>query len=351
MRCRIKYNFKSKIMKKIIIMAAALFLSASCNSGKKSGIVTFNDDTAGKKIDVMIDGKYFTSFIYPDDLEKQVLYPIFTASGKEITRGYPRDPRPYERIDHPHHVGMWLNFGDVNGLDFWNNSYAVPAERKHRYGSIRFRGVIEQNPADGELTVKADWVNSGDSILLQEETRYIFSGDDSTRIIERTTWLTAVTEVKFRQNKEGFFGIRMDRVFEEPADKPVRYTGPDGVVMDSLTIHNEGVNGVYRNADGLSGGEVWGKRSPWVALRATKEGEVITVAIIDHKENLYYPAWSHARGYGLFAANNFGGQAVDPGADETEMILAPGAIVVFRYKVVIGGDLSDEQINRISQKF
>ena len=35
-------------------------------------------------------------------------------------------------------MGLWLNFGDVNGLDFWNNSLAVKPENKHRYGSIKF---------------------------------------------------------------------------------------------------------------------------------------------------------------------------------------------------------------------
>ena len=29
--------------------------------------------------------------------------------------GFPLDPRPGERVDHPHHVGLWFNYGDVNG--------------------------------------------------------------------------------------------------------------------------------------------------------------------------------------------------------------------------------------------
>ena len=31
---------------------------------------------------------------------------------------FPLYLRPGERIDHPHHVGLWFNYGDVNGLDF-----------------------------------------------------------------------------------------------------------------------------------------------------------------------------------------------------------------------------------------
>ncbi len=113
------------------------------------------------------------------------------------------------------------------------------------------------------------------------------------------------------ENKEGMLGLPMDRAFEEPANNPGRFLDADGNVTEVPDLNNEGVNGVYRNAEGITGGDVWGKRSPWVALQAEKEGEVITVVIFDHPENSNYPAWSHARGYGLFASNNFGGNMAD----------------------------------------
>ena len=72
------------------------------------------------KIDVLVDGKLFTSYFYPSDsiLKKPVLYPILTSKGTTITRGYPFATRAGERVDHPHHVGMWLNYESVNGFDF-----------------------------------------------------------------------------------------------------------------------------------------------------------------------------------------------------------------------------------------
>lgn len=338
-------------MRKMVLAALAGMFLYGCNEKAPVGVVTFSNDPAGKKVEVYVDGKLFTNFIYPDDMEKQVLNPIYTASGIEITRGYPLNPRPFERVDHPHHVGMWLNFGDVNGLDFWNNSFAIPAERKHRYGSIKFTGIAEEVPAEGKLVVTADWVNSGDTVLLKERTTYIFSGDESSRTIDRTTELTAQTEVTFTENKEGLLGIRMDRAFEEPSDKPQKYTDANGVVTDVPVVNNEGINGVYRNAAGVKGGDVWSKRSPWVALRAEKQGEVITVAVIDNKENPGYPAWSHARGYGLFATNNLGGRAFDPDTDELKITLQPGEKMTFRHRVVVDGDLSDEDMNRLADSF
>ena len=114
-------------MKRLI--SAFALLSLLCGCGAKDAGVSFVQDPAGRKIDVMVDGSLFTSLIYPEDVAKPILWPVMSASGKEITRGYPRAPRAFESTDHPHQIGIWFNFGDVNGLDFWNNSFAIPAEK------------------------------------------------------------------------------------------------------------------------------------------------------------------------------------------------------------------------------
>ena len=48
---------------------------------------------AAKRVDIVIDGKPFTSYIYPPSLKKPVLYPLRTAAGTLVTRGYPLEPR------------------------------------------------------------------------------------------------------------------------------------------------------------------------------------------------------------------------------------------------------------------
>ena len=148
-----------KFLSKVFIFSLFLMSTVSCG-GSQKGIEIVPDDSQ-RKIDVLYDGKLFTSYIYPADLEKPVLYPIYTAKGTVITRGFPRDPRPNERVDHPHHVGAWFNFGDVNGLDFWNNSYAIAVNKKPQYGSIRHRHVVSiQSGIDqGMLVVSADWLH------------------------------------------------------------------------------------------------------------------------------------------------------------------------------------------------
>ena len=338
-------------MKTLLISILVVLVSAGCVIAAPKGKIEFKKDDAGKKVEVFVDGKFFTAYIYPDNMEKQSLYPIASASGKLITRGYPLNPRPFERTDHPHHVGLWVNFGDVNGLDFWNNSFAIKAADKPKYGTIKFVKIASENPAKGTLVTNSEWVDHQNKVLLNEESTFVFEGTDNFRSIERSTKLTAVQTVTFTENKEGVIGLRLDRAFEEPSTKPEKFLDANGNVTEVPIMNNEGVNGVYRNAEGIQGGNVWSKRSPWVALRATKDGEVITIAIIDNKNNINYPAWSHARGYGLFATNNFAGRAVDKSASEVKVVLKAGESIVLKHKIVIGGDLTDADLNKLSKNF
>ena len=336
-------------MKHLIYLFSLVALLLGCTASAPK--VEFKHDAQAKKVEVWFGDSFFTSYIYPDDIEKQVLYPITTASGKEITRGYPINPRPFERTDHPHHVGLWLNFGDVNGLDFWNNSFAIKPEDKHKFGSIKFKEILETNPQTGTLITASDWVDSDNEALLNEKTTFVFSEEGVVRTIDRTSELTAQKEVTFTENKEGLLGLRVDRSFEEPATKPGRFLDAEGNVTEVPVLNNEGVNGVYRNAEGITGGDVRAKRSPWVALRAEKDNEIITIVMMDHPDNPNYPAWSHARGYGLFASNNFAGRAVDENAEPVLVTLKPVGKLKIRYKVIIGGDLTNEQISTIQSNF
>ena len=83
-------------MNKLILLI--LFSLSYCNSviGQDSHI-HFIEKPDSQKISIYIDQTLFTEFLYSDTLYKQVLYPIYTASGTEITRGYPARPKADER--------------------------------------------------------------------------------------------------------------------------------------------------------------------------------------------------------------------------------------------------------------
>ena len=110
------------------------FLSAfsAAAPSKPKGIQVINKQ-AERRVDITVDGAPFTSYIFPETLKKPVLFPLQTAEGHTITRGFPLEPRPGERVDHPHHVGLWFNHGDVNGFDFWNIPRRLPLVKKTRW--------------------------------------------------------------------------------------------------------------------------------------------------------------------------------------------------------------------------
>jgi hypothetical protein len=325
-------------------------------STQKTKRFTIVENKADKRLDIQVDGKPFTSYIYPESLMKPVLYPLRTVKGTFITRGWPMDPRPGERIDHPHHVGMWLNYGDVNGLDFWNNSTDIPAEKKNSYGTIKHRKVNKMTSGDSqaELDVTVDWQKPDGSNILREDTKFIFSGTGEMLTVERVTKLTALTEdVSFKDNKEGVFGIRLTRELEHPSDKPELFTDASGNKTAVAQLNNEGVTGKYRSSEGKEGDDVWGTRGKWVNLNGIIGKEQVSLVILDHPENVGYPTYWHARGYGLFAANPLGQKEFSKGKEVLDFKLPSGKSVTFRYKVLIqsGRHLTDDEVSDQFKKF
>ena len=75
------------------MMASQSLFSKDTATGKEQGTVSFVDKSAQRQIDVMMDGKLFTSYLWPVDVFKPVLYPVITSAGTEVTRGYPLKPR------------------------------------------------------------------------------------------------------------------------------------------------------------------------------------------------------------------------------------------------------------------
>lgn len=330
--------------------------SNSDDSMKQKNSVTLVRKDAEKKVEVLVNGELFTAYLYPESIAKPVLYPIKSASGNELTRGFPLAPRPGERVDHPHHIGLWFNYGDVNGLDFWNNSDAIPEDKKNGYGTIVHTEILStrESGEGAELEVAADWIASDGRILLKEKTQFIFSSSGEKRVIDRITTLTAHgQDVSFTDNKEGMLGIRVTRELEHPSNKPELFTDANGIATTVPTLNNEGVTGMYRSSEGIQGDDVWGTRGKWVNLAGEIKGEKVSLAIIDHQKNPGYPTYWHARGYGLFAANTLGQKALSNGKEELNFKLKDGESVTFRYRIVVnsGSSLTDEVLNQVFDSF
>jgi hypothetical protein len=328
-----------RVMSKLFAAASAIvLLSPLALSGQGPARVNVVPNEGARRVDITIDGKPFTSYIYPASIKKPVLYPVRTAKGTLVTRGFPLEPRKGERVDHPHHVGLWFNYGDVNGLDFWNNSTDIAPERAPKMGTIVHTRVVEaKGGADrGDLVVESEWRHPDGRALLVERTHYVFRGSGDKRSIDRITTLTAQKEpVVFRDNKEGVLGMRVTRALEQPADKPETFTDASGKASPVPVLDNTGVTGQYTSSEGLKGDAVWGTRGRWTLLSGTVESGPVTLAILDHPSNTGFPTYWHARGYGLFAANPLGRKVFDPKQPEFVVTLEPGKALTFRHRVLV----------------
>lgn len=310
---------------------------------------------ADRRVDVLIGGQPFTAYIWPTTLKKPVLFPLRTSRGTAVTRGWPLEPRPGERVDHPHHVGLWLNYESVNGLDFWNNSDAITGERVSKMGTIVHRSVrsVESGNGRGALEATADWIDPQGKVLLHETTRHVFHARGNVRAIDRITTLTAAGDtVFFADVKDGMLGLRVRRELEQPATTPEVFTDASGQGTSVPVLNNEGVTGRYRSSEGLEGDAVWGTRGRWTTLSGVVQGEPVTIAILDHPGNVGFPTYWHARGYGLFAANPLGQKVFSKGKEELDFRLAPGASTTFRYRVlIVSGPTTPEAIEREYRDF
>ncbi|MEO6637848.1 MAG: PmoA family protein [Ginsengibacter sp.] len=307
------------------------------------------------KIDVLIGDKMFTSFLYPDSLEKPVLYPVRAGNGTIVTRGFPLHTQPGEPTDHPHHLGIWFNFENVNGLDFWNNSYAIPQEKKQQYGWIRTDKILETSGGEkGSISYHANWTNQQKKVLLEETTHLEFSGTANQRIIDRVTVLKADTTVLFTDAKDGMYAIRLAHALQIPEKKDQEFKDDKGNVTTVKGNTDHIANGNYLTSEGKQGDDAWSTRGRWCNVYGKMESDSISVIIIDHPGNPNYPTFWHARGYGLFAANPLGEKIFTNGKSLKNLKLETGESVTFRFRIVIHNGsktILPEKINELADEF
>src|SRR5438270_6187156 len=200
-----------------LVVCLAVTSKSSGPTGASRDRIKVTPNESARRVDISIDGKPFSSYIWPDSLAKPVLYPLRSPAGTIVTRGFPLEPRSGERVDHPHHAGLWFNYGNVNGFDFWNNSTAIKSEDAPKMGSIFHRAIVSTASGSdrGELVVDADWITGKQQLVLKERTRFIFRGDTKFRSVDRITTLQAQSEkAVFNDDKEGLLGMRVAPALE-----------------------------------------------------------------------------------------------------------------------------------------
>ncbi|UCF37127.1 MAG: PmoA family protein [Acidobacteriota bacterium] len=284
--------------------------------------IEFNAVPDGDGVEVWMDGSLFTAYRYGRGFDqKSSFYPVIAPNGVVVNREIPFDNAELKKAqDHFHHQSVFLGYGDIDGLDFWSSAHG---ER------IVHRAFLE-NPLEGDkgLRVLLDWVDASGEVIVQEIRRLEFGGDADVRWMDHAIELSSLGKDRaFNDTKEGMFAIRLTDELRE--DKGT---------------------GRYINAFGWeTEKEIWGKRAPWVALRGSVGEKPVTVAIFDHTSSASYPAYWHARAYGLFSINPFGRKDFQKGSTPLDTKLKAGDSLKFRYRIVIYSGQVDKK--RIDQDY
>lgn len=272
-------------------------------------------------VNIEIDGKPFTTFYYGPQSGHPYLHPLRAASGTIVTRHFPMEDIEGESKDHQHHRGLWFGHFDVNGYDFWSNEKDYKTMNR---GNIVLKSIDEakSGKSTGTLAITMDWLDPDGTALVREHRLMTFYSGKADRRMDFDFTLTPLTEVTFKDNKDGVFAIRVAAGLEEKEKKSLPIPPRTGRMV---------------SADGCkTEAECWGKRSNWMDFHGELEGEKVGIAILDHPENPRHPTYWHVRGYGLFAANIFGVKEFTK--DETKngsMALNKGETLRLRYRVII----------------
>ena len=281
-------------MKSIIIAVSILLISPDLIAAPPK-----IDFVKGQnKIDVIIAGKPFTSYVYGEDMPKPLLVPVRTPSGIEVNRRYPLTEIEGGSMDHEHHIGIFFAVDQVNGINFWKNTN-VPPQIKHIEISDTKGGT-----GMGKISAVSHWIDEKRQVLLEEKRTMLFiAGEyENEYAIDMSIDLTAkCPRVVFEDIEEGAFAIRVSDYLRE--------SNPEISPQPGKPLPNESIAGTGRyfssNGD-VTAKNIWGKRARWVALEGVRKGKVVGVAILNHPASINYPTYWHVRNYGLFSANPLG---------------------------------------------
>jgi Methane oxygenase PmoA len=289
------------------------------------------------RIEVLIQGRPFTTYFFSADVAKSYFGPLRSAQGTIVTRDFPvGNTIPPEHLKdrslEPHQRPMFFGHGDIDGIDFWGESVFPKYSDDSVFGRMVFRKLEEIRGGDsGVLRAGFDLAGPRGRVIAEEIQSFVFGGDENTRWIDCEFTLVANhgSDVTMGDTKEGTFGIRLAQELNSPPGRMVNSAGAEGERA------------------------IWGKRADWVDYDGTVAGEELGIAVFDSPRSFRHPTYWHARGYGLLAANPFGWREFykDPDKDGSWTI-PQGKELTFRYRVFIHhGDYRQAKVAEAYQEY
>ncbi len=220
----------------------------------------------GSKINVTIDGKYFTSYIFSDDEKYPFFYPVNgPVSGGSVTS--------MRNAIYPHHTSLFFGCDLVNGGNYWQEGL-----ERGRIISVNAQ-IVREGGDTVVITDECIWSRPG-ALSPVKDSRRIFITSPSTGItqIDFEITLEMMMDVHILKTNHSLFSARM------AAD---------------LAVTN---GGTMINAEGSRGEkDTFGKGSPWIDCYGKRGNSIEGLAIMQHPSNPWYPSPWFTRDYGFMS--------------------------------------------------
>jgi hypothetical protein len=250
---------------------------------------------AGSKINVTIDGRFFTSYIFSDDEKYPFFYPVNgPVSGGSVTS--------MRNAEYPHHSSLFFGCDLVNGGNYWQEGL-----ERGRIISVNARILKE----GGDTVIISDeciWSRPGALSPIKDNRMFtITSSSANLTQIDAEITMEMLQDVEIKLTNHSLFSIRM------AAD---------------LSVSN---GGTMINAEGVkSEKDTFGKSSPWMDYYGKRGNVTEGIAILQHPSNPWYPSPWFTRDYGFMSPT-----PLNWPQNGKDTQFKKGTSLVLRYRVLV----------------
>jgi hypothetical protein len=296
-----------------------LILFAGASSLRAAETVEFAHKPGA--VEITVGGKQLATYTFDDkEVPRPFFANIYLPGGPKLTRNHPPIPGK-DDLDHGvagsyFHPGMWLAFADLNGNDYWRLK-----------AQVRHEEFVEQptgGAGQGSFVVRNSYraAENSEQIVCNELCRYT--------ILVRPKGCLIVCDAALRSDTEPLvFGDQEEMGFGVRVAKPLAVKN-GGRMIDSFGRVNQR--------------EIWSHEAAWCDYSGSIDGRSVGLMLAPDPANRF-PSRFHARDYGFFAANPFGGQVFGE-KQPRKTVIARGEALRLRFGVLLHADTDEGKTDR-----
>lgn len=238
---------------------------------------------ADDRIAVTRDGRPVGEYVFRDaKIPRPYWTRLHAPGGTPVSRRHP-PVAGEDAVDHDTmHPGLWLAFGDLNGVDFWRNKGCIEY--------VRFVG-------EPETDAEGVWFAIEDRYLAPTGSE-VCRGVSEFRVVAGESLEPAVPGTVILMQ----FSLRSER---EPLTFGPQHEMGLGIRVATPLVVKNGSGTISASHGGRNEAGTWGRVGTWWDYSGTIDGKRAGILLAAAQDNSR-AVWAHARDYGFLALNPTG---------------------------------------------